>query len=961
MSYNIAKNCLIETNASGTVSLFADQIFDLVDNNLSYGIGNGQSIILDCDIGLRFHTEEIRYYFTPETTMAAVSGTITFYYKDENFENYTSLVTMIQGTSYFYATYSGTFAPRYIRVEQDMGTLSGTLTGFSIMSDDTIVDFGTTGGDTGTSLSMARGDTIIHEVPIYSNDVTHRTALVCIEPEYTEIDDILSVGASSSGPWVSPKDGEVIFADADNFLTHCVLNNLEVRSGALMLIGDYDPDGDYFSTYEFGYFETPITYIGDQGFNRVMIYEDATHEGFIRTDQDDTTKTFEIKYNANKPVDYATFRVLKSNNRYAQFQDYWRDDLTLKYSSSWTFHDAGSYLAFWDHFITQQPGTDRWALFAYMGGTSWNSYDQIYLYINVGESTNYTLHLIGHNDRYENPISYSWRHLEFETDGGIWIYFFGASYSTSHWVNATGYYLAHFDNTLTQTFKFYNQNDFIVQLAVDYNTKHVWYTDFNSDIIQKVATDGTVAVRVTDNVDTLGGITVLSDSKVWHANRTHIYKLDYDGTELDSIEDIASDIFKYMAVDPVDENYLWVIDGFFVKRVLVEGTERGRLDINVNAGEPLRLFPDDSGCWVQIGDLDIPSQSYWKYISKAARKIVHEYTPYRFSKPGHIDYTYDDEQYLGLLPIDIDVNWPPLDWDKVAHSYYYMSEDAYQQVRVVMERQSVQDRYGVPAGENYTDIDEFNQADGDPAKIQLWNSWSDGITVSGSRLVIPATTTYKGINTAKRMILGPGSFTAEFDYVIGDGVSETGGAEYIYLKIYPIDEGFEGMSHHALLYLNSPAASSRSTLYIQLNNGSYSNHLHIDNYARWAGTLRFWYNNTRFESYLYDPISDVWRYINSHDWPNGTYGSYFYVEMGCTSYSNTPLYISRFRVVSADNRFYYTDSPHVTSVHTQKEVEIYPVSPGVPTNAYVKAQVPNNSSISTANSDLRVRWRIPAD
>ena len=241
MKYNLTQySQTISNTIDGDISLTTDDIINILNNtNVSVLVpasGTSGILVLDCDLGARVHTDEIRYYFDSPAASGTVASGIKFYFKNESFEVYTSLNTYYND-SYYYTTVSGAGAPRYIRVEHTIvsGT-GGYLNGFQVLNDDTYVDFGDNGTDTNTNFNLSIENSIIeiNELEVFNSGPVKANAKLIIEPQNTVADDILFISDSPNGPWYGVYRDEDKITGPDLWLTGN-MNDLYVDSNILKL------------------------------------------------------------------------------------------------------------------------------------------------------------------------------------------------------------------------------------------------------------------------------------------------------------------------------------------------------------------------------------------------------------------------------------------------------------------------------------------------------------------------------------------------------------------------------------------------------------------------------------------------------------------------------------------------------------------------------------------------------
>jgi len=210
MQYNLTKDSFIETNLNvGNVYLHANKLLPIIQStSAGYPTLSGSNMLcLDCDLGYRIKIGEIRYYFNSITDSGVVSSGINFYCKNESFESYDLLNTYIDNSYYYSTLSSGVVSTRYIRLLHTVsGTgISGTVNGFEITNNDSIVDFGATGNETSDNfeISLINQNIVIKEVEIYNNGDAVADAYIILEPQYDESDNVLSIANNLNGPWQS--------------------------------------------------------------------------------------------------------------------------------------------------------------------------------------------------------------------------------------------------------------------------------------------------------------------------------------------------------------------------------------------------------------------------------------------------------------------------------------------------------------------------------------------------------------------------------------------------------------------------------------------------------------------------------------------------------------------------------------------------------------------------------------
>ena len=201
---------LLETGyltVSGTVYVSLENMSHILSASGTVTISGsgGDNISFYGDIVDRIGVYQIRYYFNSATSSGTVASGIHFYYKDDAADSYINLTTNV-GDGYYYATVPGLSAPRYIMLNHTLSgtSIEGQIVGLQVLNDDSIVDFGTDGTKTTdttmTSLNYLNYNDYIKEIPVYNSGDTSATAHIFLEPQYEDVDELISISASSSGP-----------------------------------------------------------------------------------------------------------------------------------------------------------------------------------------------------------------------------------------------------------------------------------------------------------------------------------------------------------------------------------------------------------------------------------------------------------------------------------------------------------------------------------------------------------------------------------------------------------------------------------------------------------------------------------------------------------------------------------------------------------------------------------------
>jgi hypothetical protein len=976
MIYNIAKHSLVKVDTDETtIDLPTSKLLAILDVSESpiATISGSDKFVLQCDLGSRVHLSDIAYHFSSSSVPA---GTVNILYKNEPFQDYVSLSTLADEDGYR-TTLSGIlggdpFAPRYVRLEHDLtsvsGTVSGTIYGFELLTDDTTVDFGADGTATVSEFEVARGGlSQIQAVPIYNSGESIVDAFVCLEPTYTDVDNIISISTSDTGPWSYSLDQENKIAGANSF-QNGIYENLEVTDSRLTISNFKDDDGASANKEGEGLYTTKIFYLNPSQQNRVLLDVDRSKGGFITFSDDKLTETIEIRSSNAKPVDYSVFRELYERNSgsYKQlaYRDRWTIDGSIKEDGGWFFINASRYSRWRSYHITMDTRTERTAGFVYHWDTDYRVTAQLILINNIGTSA-YSKTLSTQSQD-SQALPHTIFRVLLDVAGGVWVYFYAQSFSDSHFVDDTGYYLAYFDATLNTRFKYFFAEDFIGDMDVDYLSGDLWYTYPGSETILKIDNEGNTLYTITnENTDFLGGLAVLSDRTVWYSNDGDLVHMSTTGTEIDVITGMLDELETYnkLAADPATTEAIWAIWGFNVYRIIVAGTNRGTVDMSFNIEGALYIFPTKNGCWVWVADISGANFNHMQYISKENRRIdldrkVNDAWTTSSSEPSAsvfapFEIDWQDENYIEKMPVDIDNTWKDLEYTEVpVENFIFSEDDKYYQARVKFLRQPASDRYGLPPDTPYVTSDDFNQDDGPPEKTQLWGRWSSNsdVYVEDNKLVMASETTC-WIDTYKR-VLGSGNFDVRWYFSIGN-TNPVVTNQTVYLYIYAVGPDQVGNWVRATLDVYTDGTGR---IYGTTSGGSGTGTQDTSVNALNTG-LRI-YTSGGNVYYRFLNSSGDWYSSLAHNNVAANYGSYFYVRLQRASQAND-IKTSSFSILGG-NAYFYSGAPQLKGIYTQESLKLSELHPDQPKNIYVKAQVNLSQDVSyQEEAQLRVKWRQP--
>jgi len=984
MKYNIAKNALISINTTiGNVSMTTSGISAMLDYSeypvVTLSSTTSGILVIDCDLGCRIDTYSINYNFRCSASIEDTASGIEFYYRDESFGDYTSLPTYYEGTEHFYYTpVSGTlFTPRYIRTITTMTSISGTTVtgtvhGFEILNNDSIVDFGIDGHKTEENFYLTReGEGEIKTVSIYNSGTNISDAIINIEPSYNNLDQVISISDNINGPWTYVFDENSVIANSENF-NEGKFSGTEVVGDTLQVTGLVDKDAKYVYNIAVG---TYITRVFDrEGFEELMFTlnkNTSALAGKIAVDSEDITDTIEVRYSNTKPVTYAIYRTLytyypgSGTTSYVAFKDYLRSTGLLVKVSTYYFFSFPSVRSVMDYYVTIDPVTQRWAGFVYTGGSSGGTYSEWRLFNNIKESTSVTK-LLSTCNVTNGAMLFKWSEVILDSTGGVWVYFWATSYRSTDFVNNTGYYISYLDSNLIERFKQYSNAGFVTDMSVDYNEGFAWYTDAKTNTVFKTSRDGVVVISYGEGeyTDSLGGIAALSDGSAWYFNDGSLYRIRQaigSGASfvvfIDSIDGVSTGKFSKLALDGDGSEALWFIEEFSVGRIFLTGDKRGQVDFKVILDTPTRLMPTTEGCYVWCASTETTGSTHVMFVSKTNKRAENNFPVTYASTPGTAEYFYNSPYYANVMPISADTVWSNLPWNKISAYSYMLPNDNYQQLKITLRTESTSN---VPL----ISSDNFTQADGPPANTQLWGDWTKTyniVTVQNNRLVLPGsgvgTAGNAYINTRNRMLISPdssGQFSIQAKFLINDGVA-TSIEENIYLHIFAMDAANYGDYMCARFQLNS----AQSLWYVYQNTSYTYGYVAAPRYYNVTMRLRKDSANNIIADF--DIYSDGSFDYSMSLGSASSYGQFFYVQI-MSSKAGSVVYVDDFQVTSGNAYYYDVGTPGIKSIYTLKPVIIDDIYPNTSKNLYVRSQVPQGLDVlSQYETNLNVKWRIPTN
>lgn len=976
MNYNVAKHAIVKVDTDvTTVDISTYELLQILDvsEDPIVTLSGSDMFVLDCDFGSRIHISEIVYHFKSTYVPA---GTVTFYYKNEPFQEYTDLVAYTEGDNDGYRTTlsgsidSGPFAPRYIKLVHDLttvsGYVSGDLYGFETLNDDNIVDFGEDGTATESEFDVARGGLEqIQSVAIYNDGESMVDALVCLEPTFTDTDNIMAIGLSDEGPWYKALDSDSLVHDETNFDTG-ESYRLSTDGDAKIMTMYKDINSDYTFRYASGTYTTRLFQLTPYTQNRIILDVDDAQGGYLTYDPDHLVETIQVRSSKQKPRDYNIYRELyqfyDGSYRLA-YRDRWTSTGAIKENHTWGFTLVDRYTQWHDYQITMDSSTERTAGFCYSWGTDYRADTYLRLFNNI-DTTAKTYNLVSRGSGGYLYVNYVVHHEVLDATGGIWIYFYCQSYNSSDFVDQTGYYLAYFNANLTNKFKYFKDAKFAEDMDSDYSTGLLWYTYPTSQTIVAVNNEGETLYSIAnEDTDYLGGLCVLSDGTVWYANDGDLIRLSSEGNQIDRINDMLEDLEVYdkLATDPDGDDAIWAIWGFNVYRIILDGENKGTYDMSFTIEGALHIWPVKGGCWVYQADISGAGFNRMQYISKENRRVdrdvkTHDANTTSSSDPSSswfapMNIYWNDDNYLEKMPLDIDTEWKNLEYSSVPLENYLLAEDhEYYQVRTQFNRETPQVMYDAPEGQGWVNDDDFEQPDGPPEKVQLWGRWSsdDYVYVEDGKLILK-----KGANAYieswQRMIVSDNfNFNCYFSFDTYPVQTQTD----VYIYAHSMDSGHSGDWWNATgtFYTNGDARIA-----IQHSDGGWTSNQYSSVDSTKTG-LRLYRSDGRIYGNVWNGSS--WLGTAYHN-DYGNQGSHYYVSIRRPSSTGEQIAISSY-YTSGGTVWYYTGSPRLRSIYTQESLELKEIYQKTSKDIYVRAQVALADEVSAQEEmDLRVKWRQP--
>jgi hypothetical protein len=682
MKYNIAENGYVLATITG--SLTSAQVASLLAKTLSLTMDGDDVLTLNCDLGYRTDIYQARYYFSSATASGTVANSVSFYYMNDTVDGYSLSPTSV-GPNYYYTTISGLGAPRYVKVVHTIsGTaISGTLTGFEILNDDDIVDFGTDGTKTSESFSMSlNSSAVTSTIPIYNSGSANATAYVSIDPQYDDSDDILSIAETTAGTWYGVNLNNVLLANDEDTWNKGNYSNTEISSDILQLSSG-QTTGTYTSCifYNDGVLSYPI----------LKLYED----------DDVNLVSMEVRSSDTEPLPHHVYRKLGVNIyvstwvRALRIEGYYASDGSsyhnydnfITYSSDYQNAEKRSMLV-----TNNLDYKNRTFVLLYFNGTAYQRAFMSFCYVD-DDGTKEELVIAKHvSTGWYITASFSSSFYDIKPDGnsGVWVHLYAsiseANAEDGYFVDGPGYYLGYFDSDMQNIIKIQQTSAFVGGCDVLYSSGELWYTNTAEQQVIKLSTSGSVLIQFAEvgYINDLGDIVATSDGGCWFVNGNDLVKLNQYGELETHLEDVGTNL-TCLALDSED-SALWIIDGEYVKRIFSDG----RVHFSVYSSKtPTNLYPVDSGVW-----FDGYSDYSARFIGRDAQAEL--YGPHdrrqesqnnNYHRISFIEHSYDSTNHTSNFPTADDSYWSTLNWKSVDYRNYILPSDKYVQLRLTLTKE----------------------------------------------------------------------------------------------------------------------------------------------------------------------------------------------------------------------------------------------------------------------------------
>lgn len=990
MKFNLAKYFTLTVNLEiGNVSLDYLQITSLLDlgKESITGMSEDDILCLDVDLGDRTKIDEIRYYFSSASVSGTVASGIVFQYKNESYESLINSPTFI-GDGYYYTTVSGSSSPSFIRLNHTIASgtsISGSVHGYTILNDDTIINFGPDGNKTEFNTVATKGFSDIYPIPIYNSGTSDATAFLRLEPRGNKMDNVVSISNNVNGPWMGVKNTDFVIADKDTWDQGILGNNVVVYNNNLTLKHDTSDilvdTMRAFNASEGEYTTKVFNGEGLRNYSKVIILNTTVDQGsFIRIDNYDTTETINVR--SNKDIlTYDMYRTIyvhrESGTNIVGYKEYHADSEELIKQVDEVFRYGDYYGGVSDYLYTVNPLTGDSS-----GIILSDRQAEIFYLANNSSSASYRQ--IADTGSYSYMISI--KDMAIDSYGGVWLYLYARYGKSGYDISKAGDYFLHYDKTLGDpVFKLFNNKLVIGGFGVIPSSGNAWYTSEPLRLVSLIDNTGNVLKTYTsEDIGVMGVCCALSDGGCWFVSSdsalyNNLFRLDSDAHLVSSLKNI-SDTGNIVMIRPDGDEALWILDGFVLRRIMTTEEQLGRTMLSVTIPYAYSIFTTVMGCWVMSGD----GHAYFvdKGVGKVTKTILpvqtsNERIPFAvYSKPG------DDSVWDGNYPLPIDNLWTSMNYTKKNSNEYYITPDYYTQINFKMHAAPPNKLYNnVSFDETWLANDDFSGSLNDRPAEHRWNYYDERIYVEDDRLLFKGHNTPSSsfpifIDNYKKWYLRKyynEPFEFQVDYDIPP--STVSGSVSISLSVNPNTTDNSKSDYFNITIIRRPTeiefklSAHGNNKYGDTN---YSTYNHSETFplsgVTGSGKIKIRRDNEETQMlHLYHYDGTDWTEVKMNT--AGSYSNYylvFYYRYSLTINIEVDaardVYIDNF-VINDDvtKCCWYLVPPIIESVHLQTPVELGPIPPNDSRDLYMKVDIPDTEDFNIKDiydASLLTWWEI---
>jgi len=1007
MKINLAQNLDFKVNlVEGNVSLDYKQIEALLKTSTLpvVQLGTSDILCLDLDLYARTKIDEIRYYYETTESSGTVASGIRFQYINEDYETLMDSPTDL-GNGYFYTTVSGSSAPRFIRLLHTLSgtSSSGTVHGYQVLSDESIIDFGSDGSLDKIDTLAGRGESVIYPVPIYNSGDSVATAYVRLEPTGKNVDTITYLSNSENGPWIGVRNSEFIFMDKDNWSKGTLPPELVVYDDKLTLsyntrdvfVNDSLSFNHTFGTYTTVLFKSTVD---SYNYTKLVIDDlNSSNGSKIKVDKTDSSETIKIR-NSESIMKYDVYRTLytRAANQlyYIGYKEFTVDgeiEITNQDNITHIVNNYGNLTNYlWD--INQDTG------FSAVGfSTSYTSYLIAFSY---GATTAPIKTLMSSYSSYKHTLKFN--KIKLDSSNGIWLDLDISYVNSGSLLDKKGNYLVRFDSDLSgPTFKLFDKTKVLNGFDITPDGNWVWYSSTSTGLVSKldlfgnevISYYGKDVVKPTICAGTVdGGCWFINDKgsgindliRVTSEGLFHsgIYNFSQTGTIIQ------------MEID--GEDGLWLLIGYNLVYIRTVDEEFGRVMFNVEIPFAYYFHSDLSGCWV----ITLHGQGFYvdKFLGQVVKTIMSVQKDYQ-RRPGFINKSPEEKSpWQDKLPLPQDLSWSSLPYTKVNNYEYYIHKNNYYQAEVTLQAAPPQDMYdNLTLDEDWLPGDEFNYTiDGRPAQHR-WNTYDNRSIIKDERLLfkghgIPNGSFSTRIDSHHKWYVNKyvtNEFEFQFDYDIPS--TAISGTSTIVFSIRPnsinndTDQYYRWTFSKSIqeMTLKTEAYGSRrdhssgdrfyrsNTLTIPMTTYSGIDTTYSGTAATFAGAGVLKFSRTsgdypKLYLYHYDGVSWQSVYCDAYYSWYGAYPIWFNdnrslnVEIKVDSPND--VYIDKFQYNNnVSDCYWYLTPPLINSIQLQPLIKVESIYPSTSKNAYLKIDVPDSNDFKVDevyNTNILTWWEV---